>query len=114
MTLTYQRFTAVLLLLIDGTMQSMHNGKLPIPHDQNIPLVQIKCKNNAADFFDIRGIVYYKFVPNGQSTKFTIWKYWKGCVKKLDGNDPKILLMILDNAPAHTALSVREFLGTKK
>jgi len=21
-----------------------------------------------------------------QSTKFTIWKYWKGCVKKLDGN----------------------------
>ena len=26
-----------------------------------------------------------------QSTKFTIWKYWKGCVKKLDGNDPKLL-----------------------
>ena len=22
-----------------------------------------------------------------QSTKFTIWKYWKCCVKKLDGND---------------------------
>jgi len=26
-----------------------------------------------------------------QSTKFTIWKYWKGCVKKLDVNDPKFL-----------------------
>ena len=26
-----------------------------------------------------------------QSTKFTIWKYWKGCVKKLDLNDPKFL-----------------------
>jgi len=26
-----------------------------------------------------------------QSTKFTIWKYWKICVKKLDGNDPKFL-----------------------
>ena len=26
-----------------------------------------------------------------QSTKFTIWKYWKGCVIKLDGNDPKFL-----------------------
>ena len=26
-----------------------------------------------------------------QSTKFTIWKYWKGCVKKLDGNDPSFL-----------------------
>ena len=26
-----------------------------------------------------------------QSTKFTIWKYWKSCVKKLDRNDPNIL-----------------------
>jgi len=24
---------------------------------------------------DIRGIVPYEFVPTGQSTKFTIWKY---------------------------------------
>ena len=23
-----------------------------------------------------------------KSTNFTIWKYWKGCVKKLDGDDP--------------------------
>jgi len=26
-----------------------------------------------------------------QRTKFTIWKYCKGCVKKLDGNDPIFL-----------------------
>jgi len=26
-----------------------------------------------------------------QSTKFTIWKYWKGCVKKLDEKDPNFL-----------------------
>ena len=26
-----------------------------------------------------------------QSTKFTIWKYWKGCVRKLYGNDPNFL-----------------------
>ena len=26
-----------------------------------------------------------------QSTKFTIWKYWQGCMKKLDGNDPNFL-----------------------
>jgi hypothetical protein len=38
--------------------------------------------------FDIRGIVHYEFVPTGQSTTFTSWKYWKCCVKKLDGNDP--------------------------
>ena len=41
--------------------------------------------------FDIRGIFHYEFVPTGQSTKFTIWKYWKGCVKKLDRNDPNFL-----------------------
>jgi len=26
-----------------------------------------------------------------QSTKFTISKYWKGYMKKLDGNDPNFL-----------------------
>ena len=26
-----------------------------------------------------------------QSTKFTIWKYWKVCVTKLDGNEPNFL-----------------------
>jgi len=26
-----------------------------------------------------------------QSTKFTIWEYRKGCMKKLDGNDPNFL-----------------------
>ena len=54
-----------------------------------------------------------------QSTKFSIWKYWKGCVKKLDGNGPKFFaknsrILHHDNAPARTALSVREFLATKQ
>ena len=92
----------------------LHNGRLPILHDQKVPAVQIKSQNNVADtshintnemqlqaryhehkmlltFFDIRGIVQYEFVPTGQSTKFTICKYWKGCMKKLDGNDPNFL-----------------------
>ena len=54
-----------------------------------------------------------------QSTKFAIWKYWKGCVKNLDGNDPNFLptthrILHHDNAPVHTALSVKEFLATKQ
>ena len=32
-------------------------------------------------FFDITGIVHYEFVSTEQSTKFSISKYWKGCVK---------------------------------
>jgi len=42
-------------------------------------------------FFDIIGIAHYEFLPTRQSAKFTIWKYWKGCMKKLDGNDPNVL-----------------------
>ena len=29
----------------------LHNGRLPISHDQKIPLVKIKSQNNVADFF---------------------------------------------------------------
>jgi hypothetical protein len=40
-----------------------------------------------AKFFYIRRILHYEFVPSGQSTKFTIEKCRKGCIRKLDGND---------------------------
>jgi len=33
-----------------------------------------------------------------QSTKFTIWKYWKGCVKKLDGNNLNFCQQLMDLA----------------
>jgi len=54
-----------------------------------------------------------------ESTKFTIWKYWKSCVKKLDGNDPNFLpathgACITTMHPACAALSVRKFLATKQ
>ena len=48
-------------------------------------------------------VVVWLFIMNlyqldKQSTKFTIWKYWKGCVKKLDGNDPKFCQQLMDLA----------------
>ena len=54
-----------------------------------------------------------------RSTKFTIWKYWKGCVKKFRRKQPELFannswILHHENAPAHTALSVREFLATKQ
>ena len=54
-----------------------------------------------------------------QSTKFTIRKYWKGRVKKLDGNDPNFFannswILHHDSAHVHTSLSVREFLTTEQ
>ena len=49
-----------------------------------------------------------------QSTRFTIWKYLKVRWKqpKLFANNSWILHH--NNAPAHTALSAREFLATKQ
>ena len=45
----------------------VHNGNLPIRHGQKNSSVQMKNRNNVPDFFDIRGIVYYEFVPTGQT-----------------------------------------------
>ena len=43
-------------------------------------------------FFDIRRIfIMNLYQLDKQSTKFTIWKYWKGCERKLDRNDPNFL-----------------------
>ena len=62
------------------------------PTTKKITSVQIKSQSNVADFFYIRGIVHYEFVPTGQTVnQFSIWKYWKGCVEKLDQNDPNFL-----------------------
>jgi len=49
-----------------------------------------------------------------QSTKSTIWKHWKGCVKRPELFASNSWILHHDNAPAHTALSVREFLATKQ
>jgi len=59
------------------------------PTTKKIPLVQIKSQNNVANFFILEGLfIMNLYQLDKQSTKFTIWKHWKGCVKRLDGNDP--------------------------
>jgi len=43
-------------------------------------------------FFHIEGLfIMNLYQLDKRSTKFTIWKYWKGCVIKLDGNDLNFL-----------------------
>jgi len=43
-------------------------------------------------FFILQGLfIMNLYQLDKQSTRFTIWKYWKGCMKKLDGNDPNFL-----------------------
>ena len=62
------------------------------PTTKKIPSVQIKSQNNDADFFIFVGLfIINVYQLDKQSTKFTIWQYWEGWRKKLDGNDPNFL-----------------------
>jgi len=45
----------------------VHNGRLPIPHDQKFRQSKSRAKTMLLTFFNIRGIVHYEFVPNGQT-----------------------------------------------
>jgi len=43
-------------------------------------------------FFILEGLfIMSLYQLDKQSTKFNIWKYWKGCMGKFDGNDPNFL-----------------------
>jgi len=70
------------------------------PTTKKILSVQINSQNNVADFFFIlEGLfIMNLYQLDKQSTKFTIWKYWKGCVKKFDGNDPNFCQQLTDLA----------------
>jgi len=71
-------------------------------------------------FFDIRGIVHYEFVPTGQTVNQVYYLEVLGRLReKVRRKRPEIFannswILHHDNALAHTALSVREFLATKQ
>ena len=71
-------------------------------------------------FFDFRGIVHYEFVPTGQTVnKVYYLEVLKKLREKVRRKRPEIFannswILHHDNAPAHTALSAREFLATKQ
>ena len=71
-----------------------------------IPLVQIKSQNMLLTFFILKGLfIMNLYQLDKQSTKFTIWKYWKGCVENLDGNDPNFCQQLMDLAPRQRTCS---------
>ena len=79
-----------------------------------------RVKTMLLTFFDIRGVVHYEFVSTGQTVNQVYYLEvrerlheevrWKQ--PKLFANNSGILNH--DNAPAHPALSVREFLATEQ
>ena len=71
-------------------------------------------------FSDIRGIVHYEFVPTGQTVNQVYYlEALERLREKVRWKRPELFannswILHHDNAPAHTALSVREFLVTKQ
>jgi len=68
-------------------------------------------------FFDSRGIVHKEFVPPGQTVNHTFYKdvlerLWKR-VQRVWTDIAGDWVLHHDNAPPHTALSIREFLAKK-
>jgi len=98
----------------------VRNGRLPIPHEQKVPSDQIKSQNNVADFFYIRGIVHYEFIPTGQTVNQVFYlEVLERLREKVRQKRPELFannswILHNDNAPAHTAVSVREFLAIKQ
>jgi len=77
---------------------------------------QIQGENYDYCFFDSRGIVHKEFVPPGQ----TVHALYKDVLERLRKRVQRVRMDIADdwvlhpdNAPAHNALSIREFLAKK-
>jgi len=69
--------------------------------------------------FDIRGIVHYEFVPNGQTVNQVYYlEVLERLLEKVRRKRPELFanswILHNNNAPAHTALSVREVLATEQ
>jgi len=90
------------------------------PKTKKIPLVQIKSQNNVSDFFFYIRIWYYKFVSNGQTVNQVYYlEVMERLCEKVGRKRQEIFasnswFLHHDNASAHMALCVREFLGTKQ
>jgi len=71
-------------------------------------------------FFNIRGIVHYEFVPTGQTVNQVYYlEVLERLHEKVRWKRPELFainswILHHDNAPAYTALSLREFLATKQ
>ena len=90
-------------------------------HDQKSSVGTNQESKQCCWLFDIRGIIHYEFVPTGQTVNQVYYleelerlreKVRRKRPEELFANNSWILHH--DNAPAHTALSVREFLATEQ
>ncbi|CAI6344606.1 unnamed protein product [Macrosiphum euphorbiae] len=105
---------------IETKRQSSQWKSVTSPRPKKARQVRSNVKTMLITFFDIKGLIYYEFVPTGQTVNQT---YYKEVLIKLrekirkkrpDQFQNRSWLLHHDNAPAHSALSIREFLADKQ
>ena len=91
-----------------------------LPTTKRITSVQIKSQNNVVEYFDTRGIAHYEVLPTAHTINLVYYlELLERQGEKVRQKRPEIFainscILHHDNAPAHTALSAREFLATKQ
>jgi len=87
------------------------------PRPKKARMSRSRVKTMIIVFFDSRGIVHKEFVPSGQTVNRA---FYKDVLKRLRKRVQRVRRDITDdwvlqhdNTPAHTALSIREFLAKK-
>ena len=78
---------------------------------------QIKNQSHVDGFFDCHGIVHHEFAPEDQTVNATFYmevlKRLRYCVRRMRPElcEGRLWILHHDNAPAYSALIVREFLA---
>jgi len=85
------------------------------PHPKKAHMSRTRVKTMIIVFFDSRGIVHKEFVPPGQTVNHAFYKYvlerLRKWVQQVQTDIADNWVLHHNNAPAHTALSIREILA---
>jgi len=103
-------------MILPETKQQSSQGKTSLsPRPKKARQVKSNIKTMLICFFDVRGLVHHEFVPPGQTVNqafyLEVLKRLRNGVrqKRPDLWRTGDWFFHLDNAPAHTAISVRQF-----
>ncbi|KAE9537933.1 hypothetical protein AGLY_005905 [Aphis glycines] len=103
---------------IETKRQSSQWKSVTSPKPKKARQVRSNVKTMLITFFDIKDLIYYKFVPTGQTVNQTYYKEvlikLREKIRKKRPDQFQNRSWNHDNAPAHSALSIREFLADKQ
>uniref|UniRef100_A0A8C4Q8U9 Transposase n=1 Tax=Eptatretus burgeri TaxID=7764 RepID=A0A8C4Q8U9_EPTBU len=99
--------------------QSRQWKSLESPRPKKARMSKSKVKVMLIAFFDIKGVVHFRFLPQGQTVNQYVYKEILRCLmrsvrdKRRDLCENNACVLHHDSAPAHSALSIRHFLAER-